>query len=344
MAGKKRPHSDLSGVSIQPCKRQTKTPKITETVKSDRPSASIASIFRTPQNAQATFAGLPAELRLQIYSHLCDSTIIHVHHHKGNEDKESRFTWTPCRSPSPSSPLLCANPKWSGMCEEEDRCTYKIYAPPEPVGFWGLAASSKSIRNETQEFFLRNTVVSIHPHDLGPWIDRVAERDSRLLNNLRRITLAGPNSYLYFSNAELQLVRNRIPNLEGLGFQCQDSIWRWVRSRANNDIQIDSDAWKRWHVTDWLKAFDPSITIAMEAMIWRKVHPRWNPNDIEQQVAIRVIRKGQDAENGSGSRSGSGWADEDVEVEVVKPGRLASKKRIAKWRQWWRGEGMKGFA
>ncbi|KAF2823046.1 hypothetical protein CC86DRAFT_299496 [Ophiobolus disseminans] len=336
----------MAAGTTQPYKQQRKTKSA---LKKDgpiskEPTANIASIFRMRNNNQATLSGIPAELRLQIYSHLCDSTLIHVHNHKDHNAGTSRFTWTPCRSPSAASPLLCANPKWSGMCEEEDRCTYKIYAPPEPVGFWALAASNKSIRNETQEFFLRRTVVSIHPHDLRPWLDHLEEKDPQRLDNLRRITLAAPNSYRNFNNTELQLVRDRIPNLEGLGLQCQDSLWRWVRSRLNNDIQMDDNAWKRWHLVDWLKAFDPSVTIAMEAMVWRKVHPRWNPNDTEQQVAIRVTREGRTAGDGSGYRSTSGWADEDVEVEVVKPGNLASKKRNAKWRQWWRGKEMKGFA
>lgn len=114
------------------------------------------------------------------------------------------------------------------MCDEEDRCTYKIETPPEPVGFWGLAASNKLIRNEAQEFFLRKTVVSIHPQDLRVWLEHLASKDSRRLDSLRRVTLAGPNSYQYLNNAELQLLRDRLPNLEALGLQCQDSVWRWV--------------------------------------------------------------------------------------------------------------------
>ena len=369
VAGQKRSHSQITESVFQPRKRLCKdkpapktkdafiTPKANgfaaatsgkliprskEPIHTTKASASAAATFRTPNNPQATLSGLPAELRLHIYSYLCDSTIIHVHHHEDKGAGTSRFTWTPCRSPSSTSPLLCANPKWSGMCDEEDRCTYKIYAPPEPVGFWALAASNKLIRNETQEFFLRKTVASIHPQDLRAWLDHLAEKDPRRIDSLRRVTLAGPNSYRYFSNAELQLLRDRIPNLEGIGFQCQDSIWRWVRSYANNDVQVDREAWKRWHLIEWMKAFDSSITIALEATIWRKSHPRWSPSVIEQQIAIQIIREGKIAKEGSGP--GSGWTDEDVEVGILKPGPLVSGKRNAKWRQWWRGKEMKGFA
>lgn len=93
---------------------------------------------------------------------------------------------------------------------------------------------------------------------------------------------------------------------------------------------------------DWLKHFDPSITIVLEALIWQKARPRWNTNTKEQQAAIRIIREGKAAKKGSAP--GSGWTDEDVAVEIVQPGKLASGKRNAKWRQWWRGKEMKGFA
>jgi hypothetical protein len=226
-----------------------------------------AAVLRTPNNLQATLSGLPTELRLQIYSYLCESTIIHVHNNQ--EDRRpgaSPFTWTPCRSPSSASPLLCANPKWSGMCEEEDRCTFEVNAPPEPMGFWALAASSKAIRNEMQGFFFSKTVISIHPHDLRPWLDNLAEKDPRRLDNLRRITLAGPNMNHYIDKAKFQLLRDRIPNLEGVGFQCQDSIWRWERPSAN-DVHVNLKAWKTWNLIRWMREFDPSIMIAMEAMI-----------------------------------------------------------------------------
>ena len=339
LAGRKRPHSDLSVVSIQPREQQTQQrPRKTkrDVTNSTEILEHPAATFRMPNNPRATLLGLPAELRLQIYSYLSDTAIIHVHHHDF-----SRFTWTPCRLPSSASPLLCANPKWSGMCEEEDRCTYNIYAPPEPIGFWALAASNRMLLNETQEFFLRKSVVSIHPHDLRPWLDHLADKDPKRIENLRQVTLAGPNSYRYFSGAELQLLRDRVPNLEAMGFQCQDMIWPWAR-RFTSGVQINPEAWTQWAVLAWMQSFDSSITIAIEAMIWKKSNPRWSPDVVEQQVAIRIIRKGKTGAAGSGSSTG--WSDEDIDVEIVQPGKLASPKRNAKWRQWWRGKEMRGFA
>jgi hypothetical protein len=305
-----------------------------------------ALTYQTPSNPQATFEGLPAELRLDIYEYLCDSTIIHVHKHSsktiaGDDEhinaQPTRFTWTPCRLPNPKSPLLCANPKWSGLCKEEDRCTYKKYSPPEPLGFWALAASSKAIRIETQDFFLRRTVISIHPENLRPWLDHLAEHTPQQIGHLRRITLASPNTYRCVVQSHVDLLRERVPNLEGVGFQSQDPIWRWVRSyHHGNGIELDRDAWKRWSILEWMQSFDSSVTIALEAVAWCKHHHWHNGSVGEQQFAVRVFREGK--------ANGEGWNADNVEVEIEQPGKLAERKENAKWRAWWRAEELKGMS
>jgi hypothetical protein len=299
----------------------------------------LALTYKTPRNPQATFEGLPAEIRLQIYDYLCDSSIIHVHKHQaktipgndGHNDKQPTcFTWTPCRSPSPKSPLLCANPKWSGMCKEEDRCTYKLYSPPEVFGFWALAASSKAIRNEAQEFFLRRTVISIHPENLRPWLDHLAKHSPRQIDYLRRITLAGPNTHNQFLQSQVQLLHDRVPKLSGVGFQSQDPIWRWVTNHASGEPQILRQAWKQWNILEWMQIFDSSVTVELEATMWYK-HSHWRTVVVERQFAVRVLRK-----------EGGGWNEGNVQVEYVEPGKLAEPRMNAKWRAWWDGQGMQG--
>jgi hypothetical protein len=345
LAGRKRSHSDFTAPTNQPRKRQCINephPSQRAGIVTARASGSAAASIRLLSNPQATLCRIPAELRLQFYSYLNDASIIHVHHHGSKAGYASRFTWTPCRSPNPVSPLLCLNPKWSGMCNEEDRCTYKINAPPEPRGFWALAASNKFFRNEIQEFFLHKTVVSIHPQDLRPWLDYIREKNPDRIDSLRRITLAGPNTFQYFNNIAFQELRDQIPNLESIGIQCQDIRRRWTRFDANNLVTVDPQAWKRWNMIDLVQGFDPSITIVLEAMVWVKPYRHYmrvNP-PVEQQLAIRVIREGKVANDGSGS----GWADEDVDFEIIKPGNLHSCKRTAKWRQWWRGKDVQRFA
>lgn len=301
-----------------------------------------AATFQPPKNPRATLSGLPTELRLQIYSYLCDTSLIHVHRHFDEGTLKYRFTWTPCRSPSAFSPLLCANPKWSGMCPESARCTHNITSPPEPMGFWGLAASSKATRNEAQEFFLQRTVVSVYPRDLVHWLDYLGEHAPAQIDYLRRVTIAGP---MYFTEAVVQALRLRVPKLECLGIQCQDEVWDDWQLPAVSDPKIDRDAWKSWYVLNWVKEFDETVTVAIEVMLWRKRRLRrfrqtlpghW----VGKQLALRVLREGHEDNR---TRVDGGWNDHDVQVEIDDPGRLAEPNRYAKWRQWWNVRGMAGF-
>lgn len=342
MVNRKRKAAAVSDSPVTPAKRQATDGKAPKRVngnggesKRTEEDSHPAEHFKTPSNPQATLEGLPAELRLQVYNYLCDSTIIHVHHHVDEKANTSKFTWTPCRAPNPKSPLLCANPKWSGMCDEADRCTYKLYAPPEPRGFWALAASSKHVRNEAQEFFLRSTVVSMDPRTLRPWLDHLEKHAPKQLDSIRRITFAGPTAHTYCIQTNIADVQRRAPNLEAVGIQVQDASYRWVHSTPNNKLQILDNTWSRVYWIPWIYPLQPTIDVAIEALIWRK-HCRYTPNNVpEQQAAIRIYRKGRTLEEG-GTPAASPWRDGDVEVEIDTPGKLHSYKRNAKWRQWWR--------
>jgi hypothetical protein len=309
--------------------------------------------FKTPNNPQATFEGLPPELRLHIYDLLCDSTIIHVHRHRqdgrpifdDDSDDDSpnskvKFSWTPCRSPNPTNPLLCANPKWSGTCKEEDRCTYKIHAPREPVGFWALAACNKAIRRETKEPFLRNTVVSIHPSVVVPWLNHLAKHAPNQINHIRRVTLAGPDSAGSLGYFAPKFMRDRLPNLQAVGFQCQSPAWHWGRRLHTAEWHVPDDAWKNWRGLNWGCVFDPSVTIAYEAMVWKNRDNivSWNPDVLEKMVAIRVLRRGNESPEASEGTVPIEWEAEIKEYPIVET------KRNAKWRAWWRTEEVKGFA
>lgn len=78
--------------------------------------------------------------------------------------------------------------------------------------------------------------------------------------------------------------------------------------------------------------FGASITIAIEAMVWIKV-PIYNRTP-EQQVAVRILREGEDG------KLGARWQFNDFKVEFDEPGRLVAYEQNAKWREWWEGSGM----
>jgi len=288
---------------------------------------------RSPPNFQACFTGLPAELRLEIYSHLHDTIIIHVH--RQQKRKFDIFTWTPCRSSSAISPLLCANPKWSGMCSEDERCTYRLGTSAVLRGAWALAASNKMIRNEAQEMFFRDSVVSVRAQDLNVWLDHLATKKPHHLNRLQRVTLTGPNEWRSLSRIEFEILRNRAPNLRSFGLQCQSPVWQWFRNHTQPGPMLDHKRWHEWSIVDFVRDFDPAVTVALEAMVWKKPHPSSEPNGVEQQIAIRIMREGKRIEK----VCDSSWTEEDTDIDVAQSDQLAPCGNEAKWQQWWHNKG-----
>lgn len=283
------------------------------------------------------------------------------------------FTWTACLRPSPDSPLLCADPKWSGGCKEEYRCGYKIGAPlPKAFGFWGLAVSRKHILNECLEFFLRKSVISIHPENLEPWLKYLEQRALKYIELLHSVTLTGPNTFRHNWNREFNLLNECLPNLKAVGSQGQDSEHRWLRnyvhmrhaaSTGGEPTYFGTNVWRSWNITGYVCQFDCSITIALEAMVLMY------PNDAQpfrqQQASIRILRDGRAAieeekkEGGSNAHNLSkcmlvsigagkiwpslcvqgdmGWERDDVRinggVSVLEKPQLDFE---APWREWWR--------
>ncbi|KAF1838230.1 hypothetical protein BDW02DRAFT_34192 [Decorospora gaudefroyi] len=329
----------------QSTSKKSKKTKTKETAVAKPSEEHPASIYKTLENPQASFEGLPAELRLEIYDHLCHSTIVHVHKHINKKKKTKklkdsdntnfeRFTWTPCRLPNPKYPLLCANPKWSGMCTEEERCTHKVYAPPEPRGFWALAASSKQIRNETHGCFFRKSVISIHGKNLQSWLDYLAKHAPHRMEHLRRITLAGPSGKLYSTGSSMQLLCERVPKLEGVGIQTQDDWTQWMSSPLIHHFEVLADHRRMLDMKRWVQPFDPSVTVVLEAMVyykWWSVHT-YAARHKDQQIVFRLLRKGKKDEDGADA-----WNDEDVTVDIDAPavGKLVARRQNAKWRPWW---------
>ena len=207
-------------------KNKSKKRKIVACDDSDIEEIHPVPMFKTPRNPRATFEGLPTEMRLRIYEYLRDVLHTHVRRRvktKGAAPFQARepppFVWHPCRRTNPKTRLLCANPEWSGMCKEEDRCSYEIDAPRDPRGPWALIASNRAIRNEAKELFLRETVVSVNSQNLQPWLNHLIRHAPQRINHLHHITLTGPHEWSSTHTCLVRLLQERVPNLTGLGFQ-----------------------------------------------------------------------------------------------------------------------------
>jgi hypothetical protein len=301
--------------------------------------------FSPSSNPRATLTGLPAELRLHIYSYLRGTDLIHVHWHEKTEITDERFTWTPCRGTDPSNRLLCANPKWSGTCTEEERCTYNTVTPSEPRGFHALAASCKALRDEIMGLLSRCEGVSIPTIALRPWLSYMEQRAPKHLEQLRRITLEarwGRREYSFFGITDSDELESRLPRLEAIGVQSQGWLPDWVITSRGPDVTMRTDdMWKRWQNARRLMISGADIETTVEIMVhWnpRRI-PNYmcNPDVVEQMISVRFTRPVPKDGGEVDNRGTVIWKEEDIEVEVIQPKHLLGEpKQNAKWREWWK--------
>lgn len=155
---------------------------------------------------------------------------------------------------------------------------------------------------------------------LQSWLDYFAEHAPKHMGQLRRLTLAGPDTSRCGSIYDLQSLKERVPKLKGIGFQLQGSI-----------AVVDTNFWKEWNFTQWLRTFGSSVHMAFEQIKWQ------NANAVEQQIAVRVLRQGSPTTTRFVNGLAPEWSDDDVEVEKDEPDKLVAHRSTAKWRQWWRG-------
>jgi hypothetical protein len=222
------------------------------------------------------------------------------------------------------------------MCTEEDRCTYNVDHPPTPLGFWALAATNKLIRGEMQELFLKKPVISVQERDLYTWLDYVSGMSPGKLENVRRLTIAGSGAALLSTLkwTIARIVSEGLPNLESVGFQCQDSVSKWIQAGESVATFIQRIREKgQWLGTVMpLRHIDPKITVTLEAMIWRQGLTHDHTSERCQQFVMRYIREGKTIADSSASNPTNGG----VKIQVIMSDSLASRKDGAKWRKWWK--------
>jgi hypothetical protein len=263
--------------------------------------------------------------------------MVHVHKRRG------RYTWTPCKGTNPTYPLLCHHPRWSGLCPETERCSYKHAETPEPRGFWGLAATCKLVHEEMEHLFMKETCFSIHPAHMKGWLTWLDRHAPKQLHSITKVTFAGPDHRLHAPShytGTLEAVEKALPNLEAIGYQCQTPQSTWITKYY--DLYSlgrglgERDHWASWHPFECLDIFAPTITVVVEGMVW------WKPEEYhhEYQGIIRVVRDGKQERY-----KGSGCEDDDVKLEVVQPQRIAyhEGKDPIGWELWWETEQLQAF-
>jgi hypothetical protein len=201
-----------------------------------------------------------------------------------------------------------------------------------------------------QDLFMKDSVFSIRPADVIGWLGWLERHAPKQLREITKITLAGPDCVEHApSYNTLRALKNTLPNLTGVGYQCQVMQYSpIVNENGTIDLELGlGRRWSLWAPVESLDIFAPGVEVVVEGIVWLKdehikragstsqLHVR------ERQGIVRVIRDGKEK-----GHQGSGWENDDVRLEVVPPCELPSPAttRRAEWKQWWEAAKLKDFA
>jgi hypothetical protein len=151
-------------------------------------------------------------------------------------------------------------------------------APTEPLGFWGLTATAKSVRAEMQDLFLEQCVFSIQPSDVVGWLRWLEQHAPKQLSSITKVTLVGLDQRSHAPSSEtLRALEDMLPNLNGVGYQCQTPRYSPVATKAGSgDAELGLGRWwSNWGPVVSLENFAPRVTVVVEGMLllevcWRK--------------------------------------------------------------------------
>jgi len=160
------------------------------------------------------------------------------------------------------------------------------------------------------------------------------------LETITKVTLAGPDHYIHCPNYVFQDIKNFLPNLSAIAYQCQTPSYFWI---GQGKEQFDlASRWEYWDIVESMRIFAPTITVIVEGLMWLKKRRLEDDGEKkryskERQGIVRMIRMGKE------SYEGSGWEDADLKLEVVQPKALVEGKSNAEWRIWWKMDELKYF-
>jgi hypothetical protein len=181
------------------------------------------------------------------------------------------------------------------------------------------------------------------------WLNWLKMRAPKQLGSIMKVTLAGPDCCEEQpSYAALHSMRDSLPNLTAVGYQCQTPRWRFNLDGAdpyNTDIN-PLWHWHRWTLVENMSTFGAHVSVVVEGLVWLK--ERRLEGEVkgtqtrikERQGIVRVIRAAKEE-----GYEGTGWENEDVRIEVLQPRELGLRKGKVEetWRLWWQAKELKNF-
>jgi hypothetical protein len=210
---------------------------------------------------QASFLGLPIELRFEIYAYLTP-TLYHVDDQCGgllpSEIKDARYR-RPCVAPDPRYPFLCSKPAFCGWYPTAEICRYDKDSPrlsekqPNDIDLWAAKALRQTCRlvyEETKGILdgqkgstltLRHTdvytmLVAMRPNELAMIVNLTVQY--LISNNNWHGSLNGMNKAV----TSLRKIHTSLPNLRLVAIQATERLCTFSRQDWRRRFQ-PQDTW-----------------------------------------------------------------------------------------------------
>ncbi|KAF2115356.1 hypothetical protein BDV96DRAFT_76697 [Lophiotrema nucula] len=286
----------------------------------------VAEARHTPKNPQACLLGLPTELRLQIYEYLFESVLIHLHR-RYEPNGNATLTWTSCSQTSERSSLLCANPKWSGLCEDERRCEYRSDALPES-SCMAFMWTCKLIYIEASPTARSRAALSI-PEEM--FYEFRCYSPPKLLEKVTRLALTGPyDDFGHKGWAPYINLSAWLPQLKEVAFQGQ--VARAMLQDEYGEY-VPEQKFRDWFLFKlFAKRFSPQVAITFDGLsLTREDELLPKAGNADEMVRFRVVRRGKEVDE---KIMDDEWRDEDIEI-LSERSSLQESGRDAGWRVWW---------
>jgi hypothetical protein len=300
-----------------------------------------------PLHPHASFLGLPAELRLQIYAALASTLHIHVVYptvdiHNPNYSEhilEAPTTTVLCRTSDPQFPQLCSKPWFSGLSATSDQCWHQ-HEIPSAADLFAIRRTCKLIHAETAGIYDSKThnpltSFSIQSRIGWPFFYHLTDAERGQVHRITMMDIPlGPASLPSPLN-EYDPQIKAYTNLRTFAVQTPLLHWKFNVKRPKQKLVFDPEA--TWRDLAWMQIYERmwgvEVTIVFEA--WVCVRPGHVLSEREEGDEMIVIR-------------GVVWGTEKKKVEKSERKTSFEMKRIAvvengegaEWKKFWREKGL----
>jgi hypothetical protein len=296
------------------------------------------SIPTVSGSTRASLLGLPAELRLEIYSYLVETARFHVDgQYQSNNARRWEFTnLRPCHTPDPEHPSLCARPCYSGLSRPEDLCH----------NITKLDIRRSAIRKVCRLFYKESKgildecwiglTVAQRTYEAPSVLGSMTVQQLELLVDLtiQVMPAADGSDYCGLWPAIVHLRRNHaaLPNLRTLAVQAPQRLRNLSQNRTEPNLNFDPEIeWRwQWFVIELSEIFQSRVQIIFEGwIVLRAGHPITKSTH-DQMLRIRGT---------VGICNGSVYGEEGCKCtfEMVSQNITGGQ---GQWTEFWRGRNM----